>query len=56
MLKYQTLLIDINVTAAAMQTQILLCRTMLGSNPGQLRLQHRLSGALTTRLDLIQLG
>ncbi len=30
------------------------CRRMLDSNPGQLRLRHGLSEALTTRLDLIQ--
>ncbi len=30
-----------------------LCRRMLGSNPGQLRQRHWLSGALTNRLDLI---
>jgi hypothetical protein len=28
---------------------------MLESNPGQLRLRHRLSDALTTRLDLISI-
>ncbi len=30
-----------------------LCQRKLGSNPGQLRLRHRLSDALTTRLHLI---
>jgi hypothetical protein len=28
-------------------------RRMMGSNPGQLRIHHRLSYAITTRLDLI---